>query len=208
MEKPATLGPAGPPADTDHRADDAALIARSRAEPEAFAAIFDRHATEIHRYAARRLGPGPAEDVVGETFLVAFRRRDRYDLSHRNAGPWLFGIATNMISRHRQAEVRLYRALARVGVDAAVESPADEVVARVAATGQRRAIAAALARLSAADRDTLLLVDWAELSYDQAALALDVPVGTVRSRLNRARRKIREALDDIHSVRPEEHSHD
>ena len=129
-------------------------------------------------------------------------------LSRRDAGPWLFGIATNMISRHRQAEVRLYRALARADVDAAVESPADEVVARVAATSQRRAIAAALARLKSADRDTLLLVDWAELSYDQAALALHVPVGTVRSRLNRARRKIREALDDINSTRPEEHSHD
>jgi RNA polymerase sigma factor (sigma-70 family) len=146
--------------------------------------------------------------VVGETFLVAFRRRDGYDPSHRNAGPWLFGIATNMISRHRQAEVRLYRALARVGVDAVVESPADEVVARVAATSQRRAIAAALARLKTADRDTLLLVDWAELSYDQAALALHVPVGTVRSRLNRARRKIREALDDINSIPSEEHRHD
>jgi RNA polymerase sigma factor (sigma-70 family) len=199
MEKPATLGRAGPLADRDHRADDATLIARSRAEPEAFAAIFDRHATGIHRYAARRLGPGPAEDVVGEAFLVAFRHRDRYDLSHPNAAPWLFGIATNMISRHRQAEVRLYRALARAGLDPAVESPADEIVARVAATSQRRVIAAALARLKPADRDTLLLVDWAELTYDQAALALRVPVGTVRSRLNRARRKIREALDDINS---------
>jgi RNA polymerase sigma-70 factor (ECF subfamily) len=176
MHKPATLGRDGRPPDADRRTDDATLIARSRAEPEAFAAIFDRHATDIHRYAARRLGAGPAEDVVGETFLVAFRR--------------------------------LYRALARVGVDPAVESPADEVVARVAATGQRRALAAALARLKAADRDTLLLVDWAELTYDQAALALDVPVGTVRSRLNRARRKIREALDDINSLPAEEHHHD
>jgi RNA polymerase sigma-70 factor, ECF subfamily len=103
MNKPATLGRDGPSPDAGGRADDATLIARSRAEPEAFAAIFDRHATGIHRYAARRLGPGPAEDVVGETFLVAFRRRDRYDPAHPNAAPWLFGIATNMISRHRQA---------------------------------------------------------------------------------------------------------
>ena len=87
MHKPATLGRDGRPPDADRRTDDATLIARSRAEPEAFAAIFDRHATDIHRYAARRLGAGPAEDVVGETFLVAFRRRDRYDLSYRNAGP-------------------------------------------------------------------------------------------------------------------------
>ena len=82
MKKPVVLG----------LTDDAALIERSRTEPEAFAAIFDRHATEIHRYAARRLGAALAEDVVGETFLVAFRRRDSYDLAYRDARPWLFGI--------------------------------------------------------------------------------------------------------------------
>jgi RNA polymerase sigma factor (sigma-70 family) len=99
-----------------------------------------------------------------------------------------------MISRHRQAEVRFYRALVRTGVDPVIESPADDVVARVSAAGERRALAAALARLSASDRDTLLLVVWGELSYGQAAAALRIPVGTVRSRLNRARKKVREAL--------------
>jgi RNA polymerase sigma factor (sigma-70 family) len=198
------LGRDDPP-ESDWLADDATLIERSRTDPEAFATIFDRHATQIHRYASRRLGAGLAEDVVGDTFLVAFRGRDRYDLTYRDARPWLFGIATNMISRHRQAEVRFYRALARTGVDPVIESPADDVVARVAATGQRRAIAAALARLSQPDRDTVLLVDWAELSYDQAASALRVPVGTVRSRLNRARRKVREALGGIN---PKEYDHE
>jgi RNA polymerase sigma-70 factor (ECF subfamily) len=202
MKEPVTLGRDDPLAEPDRLADDATLIARSRTEPEAFAAIFGRHATEIHRYAARRLGPAFAEDVVGETFLVAFRRRDRYDLSYRDARPWLFGIATNMIGRHRRAEVRFYRALARTGVDPVIESPADDVVARVAAVGQRRTIAAALAALSPEDRDTVLLVDWAELSYDQAASALRVPVGTVRSRLNRARRKVREALGGINPILP------
>jgi RNA polymerase sigma factor (sigma-70 family) len=193
--------PARPPrAGADHvragktRPDDATLIALSVTDPEAFAAIFDRHATEIHRYAARRLGEAIAEDVVGETFLVAFRRRDRYQQAYPDARPWLYGIATNMISRHRQAEVRFYRALARTGVDPAVESPADQVLARVSAAGERRSLAAALARLSASDRNTLLLVAWGGLSYDQTASALRIPVGTVRSRLNRARRKVREAL--------------
>jgi len=184
-------------------ADDATLIALSVAEPEAFAVIFDRHATEIHRYAARRLGDSIAEDVVAETFLVAFRRRGRYDPAYPNARPWLYGIATNMISRHRQAEVRLYRALARTGVDPVVASPADDV-ARVSAAGERRALAAALARLSVADRNTLLLVAWGELSYGQAASALRVPVGTVRSRLNRARRKVREALGDTSPIQSAE----
>ncbi len=208
MDKPVMLGRDDTPR-ADRLADDATLIARSRTEPEAFAAIFDRHATEIHRYAARRLGTAFAEDVVGETFLVAFRRRDRYDLSYRDARPWLFGIATNMIGRHRQAEVRFYRALARTGVDPVIESPADDVVTKMTATGQRRTIAAALARLSPADRDTVLLVDWAEFSYDQAASALRVPVGTVRSRLNRARRKVREALGGINPIlSAEEHDHE
>jgi RNA polymerase sigma factor (sigma-70 family) len=200
MEKPTMLGRDDPLLEANSPVDDATVIARSRAEPEAFAAIFDRHATEIHRYASRRLGAALAEDVVGETFLAAFRVRARYDVTYRDARPWLFGIATNMIGRHRQAEVRFYRALARTGVDSVIESPADDVLSKVAAAGQRRTIAAALAGLSTADRHTLLLVDWAELSYDQAAVALRVPVGTVRSRLNRARRKVREALGGVNPL--------
>jgi RNA polymerase sigma-70 factor (ECF subfamily) len=137
------LGRDDPP-ESDWLADDATLIARSRTEPEAFAAIFDRYAAQIHRYASRRLGAALAEDVVGDTFLVALRGRDRYDLTYRDARPWLFGIATNMISRHRQADVRFYRALARTGVDPVIEPPADDVVARVAAAGQRRAASLAL----------------------------------------------------------------
>jgi RNA polymerase sigma-70 factor, ECF subfamily len=179
------------------RQSDAELIAASAGEPESFAAIFDRHAGELHRFAARRLGDAIAEDVVGETFLVAFRRRAAYDPAYPDARPWLYGIAANVIGRHRQAEVRCYRALARTGVDPVLESPADAVIARVTAAGERRQLAAALARLPAADRDTLLLVAWGELSYEQAARALQIPVGTVRSRLNRARRKLRKALGSV-----------
>jgi len=175
-------------------ADDATLIELSRAEPEVFAAIFDRHATQIHRFAARRLGATLAEDVVSEVFLVAFRRRQGYDLAYRDARPWLYGIATNMISRHRRAEARAFRALARTGADPVTQSPDDDVLARVAASAHRRALAAALARLSRADRDTLLLVVWGGLTYSETARALRVPAGTVRSRLNRARRILRQAL--------------
>jgi RNA polymerase sigma factor (sigma-70 family) len=199
MKKPELLDASGVGCPYD---DDATLIARSLVEAEAFAAIFDRHAAGIHRYAARRLGDALAEDVVGETFLIAFRRRDRYDLKYRDARPWLFGIATNMIGRHRQAEVRFYRVLARTGIDPVVESTADEVITRVTATEQRQAIAGALARLSRADRDTLLLVDWAELSYEAAANALQVPIGTIRSRVSRARRKVRDVLGGSNPVNP------
>ena len=183
-----------PPGGGKTRADDAALIELSGTQPEAFAAIFDRHATEIHRFAARRLGDSVAEDVVGEVFLTAFRRRERYDREYRDARPWLYGIATNVISRHRHAEARAYQVLARTGADPVAASPDEEVLARVAASARRRALAASLARLHQADRDTLLLVVWGGLSYAETAHALAVPVGTVRSRLNRARRKLRATL--------------
>lgn len=178
----------------DRLADDATLIRLSMTEPEAFAAIFARHAPQIHRFAARRLGAGLAEDVVGEVFLVAFRRREGYDPAYRDARPWLYGIATNVIRRHRHAERRAYRVLARTGADPVTQSPAEDVLSRVAAGAQRRQLAAALAGLPAADRDTLLLSVWGGLSYSEIARALQVPDGTVRSRLNRARRKLRHAL--------------
>src|SRR5262245_261860 len=177
---------------------DAELIRRSLDAPERFAGLFDRYAAEVQSYAARRLGAGTADDIVAETFLIAFRHRDRYDLTRPLARPWLFGIATTLIARHRRREVRLYRALARSGVDPLTdrlaEPPDDLIVARVAAQGQQRALAAALARLPRGGREVLLLVAWGELTYDEVAQALGIPVGTVRSRLHRARAKVRAAL--------------
>jgi RNA polymerase sigma factor (sigma-70 family) len=178
----------------DARLDDAALIERSWHEPQAFAALYDRHAAPIHRFAGRRLGDQMADDVVGETFLAAFRRRKRYDLRRADARPWLYGIAANVIGKHRRAEVRMLRAFARTGADPVVDGHADRVDSRVCAAAVQRDLAAALAGLSAGDRDVLLLIAWADLSYQETAAALGIPVGTVRSRLNRARRKVREAL--------------
>ena len=103
------------PAEPDADADDATVIQLSRHEPEQFTVLFRRHAPHIQRYVIRRLGPDAADDIVAETFLLAFRQRDRYDPARADARPWLYGIATNLISRHRRAEVRLYRALARRG---------------------------------------------------------------------------------------------
>jgi RNA polymerase sigma factor (sigma-70 family) len=173
--------------------DDAALIARSMRAPECFGALFDRHAPAISRYIARRLGPDAADDLVAETFLVAFRGRGRYDAARADARPWLYGIATRLIGRHRRDEVRFFRAIARTGVDPAAEPVADQVTERVAAQAARRQLAAALAGLSQAQRDVLLLVA-SGLGYEEAAVALGVPVGTVSSRLVRARRAVREAL--------------
>jgi RNA polymerase sigma-70 factor, ECF subfamily len=189
-----TAWQAAGPANADRDAgDDATLIARSLDVPECFGALFDRHAPAINRYIARRLGPDAADDLVAETFLVAFRGRRGYDVAQADARPWLYGIATRLIGRHRRDEVRFFRAIAATGVDPAAESIADRVTDRIAAQAASRELAAALARLSRAQRDVLLLVA-SGLGYEEAALALEVPTGTVSSRLVRARRKIRELL--------------
>lgn len=176
--------------------DDAATIARSEREPEVFAVIFDRHAPVIHRYLARRLGREAADDLVGETFLAAFRRRNRYDPTHSDARPWLYGIATHLVAQHRREEARGYRLLARLTPDPAQHSHTDRVDAVVDAGSTRAALLAALAKLKPGDRDVLLLYAWESLRYEDVAAALSIPVGTVRSRLARARRQVREALGD------------
>ncbi|MFI6105541.1 RNA polymerase sigma factor [Streptomyces sp. NPDC051310] len=174
--------------------DDAGIIAASLTQPEVFGALFHRHAAGIHRYAARRLGEEAADDITAETFLAAFRARERYDLSRPHALPWLYGIAANLIGKQHRAEVRALRALARGGHDPVADSWTDRSDSRVTAQALHGPLAKALAGLSTADRHVLLLVAWADLSYLEVAEALSIPVGTVRSRLNRARRKVRAAL--------------
>ncbi|MFC9970325.1 RNA polymerase sigma factor [Spirillospora sp. NPDC127200] len=190
---------AEPDAGSGAEPGDAVLIARSLEQPEQFAPLFHRHAPRIHRYIAQRLGPDAAEDLMAETFLVAFRSRHRYDPGRADARPWLYGIATNLIARQRTAEVRQYRLLERAapGAGPAARS-GDEVGERVAdrvtAQSLHGPLAGALAGLPVRVRNVLLLVAWADLSYEEVAEALDIPVGTVRSRLHRARRRLRDAL--------------
>jgi RNA polymerase sigma-70 factor (ECF subfamily) len=141
--------------------DDAGLIAESRRVPERFGAVFDRHAAAIHGYIARRLGRDAADDLVAETFLVAFRQRGGYDPGQPSARPWLYGIATRLISRRRRDEVRFFRAIARTGVDPAADPVAEPVadvgIRRADAHTLHRQLAGALAGLAATDRDALLL---------------------------------------------------
>jgi RNA polymerase sigma factor (sigma-70 family) len=177
-------------------ADDSHVIDWSLRDPNAFAELFHRHAGEIGRYATRRVGPGVAEDIVAETFLVAFRKRDSYDLARKDARPWLYGIATNVLRRHHRDEIRALRALQRTGVDPVVsEGFADRVDGQVTASATSRALAPVLAGLDAGQRDVLLLTAWADFTLDEVAEVLGIPQGTARSRLNRARTKIRTALE-------------
>jgi len=180
----------GPPAATD-----AEVIAGSLEEPERFAVIFDRHADEIHRYAARRLGQQAAADVVSEVFLAAFRNRGRYQPGRADARPWLYGIATKVISQQLRADGRRAHLLAAVAAASPDEFAADDIGDRIAAQRLHQVLVGVLAGLSPADRELVLLVAWAELSYEQVAYSLQIPVGTVRSRLHRVRAKIRRAVD-------------
>jgi RNA polymerase sigma-70 factor (ECF subfamily) len=192
---PAATGPQVQP-------DDATIIGRSLSDPEQFAVVFRRHAPAIQRYVTRRIGQEPADDVVAETFLVAFRQRASFRDDARDCLPWLYGIATNLVGRHWRTEVRQLRLLARTGADPVTEAFTDRVDAAVTADGARERLAAALAGLPPGQRDALLLVAWAGLTYDQAALAIGVPLGTVQSRVSRARRRLRQQLADLDPASP------
>lgn len=182
---------------------DAAVIAASRSDPERFGAVFDKHAPLIHRYISRRTGCEVAEDLVAETFLAAFRRRERYDTTRPDARPWLYGIATKLISQHRREEIRQLRAQQAAIAELDDPDHSDDVAASVVASGVRGLLCDALAGLKDADRDVLVLIAWEQLSYSQVAQALDIPVGTVRSRLSRARTQLRAALAGTASIETE-----
>lgn len=170
---------------------DSSVIRRSIHEPAAFGELFHQHASRLHRYVARRAGEAVADDVTSETFLIAFERRGQFDLAHDNASPWLFGIATNLIHRHRIAEARTLRSTERFVAERTTHSNPNRLDEQVEAHLELKRVAKALRKLSTADRDCLLLFAWENLSYEQIAEAMAIPVGTVRSRLNRARRALR-----------------
>jgi RNA polymerase sigma-70 factor (ECF subfamily) len=168
---------------------DAAAISRSVRMPAAFEAIFERHFEAVHGYLARRAGRQRADDLASQTFVVAFERRTRFRLDASDARPWLLGIATKLLANDRRAEQRLLETVGQLSGDARhAVSPASSVL------DSDRDVAAALATLDTAQRDVLLLHAWGELSYEEIADALEIPVGTVRSRLSRARASLRVEL--------------
>jgi RNA polymerase sigma-70 factor (ECF subfamily) len=179
-----------------NEASDGDIVAASLAEPARFGILFDRYYAAIHAYLRRRVGADEAEDLAAETFVRAFRTRGRFEADSRSAKPWLFGIATNLLLHHWRRERRRLRAYARTGIDPVV-SPADEIDNRLDAAAAGPGMARALASLSVGERDVLLLHAWAELSDAEIAEALGTALGTVHSRLSRARHRIREALPAI-----------
>jgi RNA polymerase sigma-70 factor (ECF subfamily) len=170
---------------------DAELLARAVEEPALFAGLYERHGLSVRRYVVRRIGDRVGDDLASEVFVRAFRARARYRAEHESAFPWLLGIANNVIADHRRLERRRLVALERL----TREAPG--LVERQDG-GLAPEVVAALRRLPAAERDTFLLVVWGELTQDEAAAALGVPVGTVSSRITRARTRLAAALAPRH----------
>jgi RNA polymerase sigma-70 factor (ECF subfamily) len=168
-------------------------------DPADLAAMFARHARPLLRYCASRVGPDAAEDIVAETFAIAYSQRQRFDPARASALTWLYGIATNVTHRHRRTELRTYRAYAKGAADVVEQTFADRAAARADAHLGRRRVAAALAKLPARQRDVLLLYAIAELEYAEIAVALDIPLGSVQSSLHRARTKLRASLGALAS---------
>jgi RNA polymerase sigma factor (sigma-70 family) len=156
-----------------------------------FGRLFDEHAGDLHRYLARRVGTTVADDLVSETFLAALRGRHGYDPARAGVRPWLYGIASNLLRRHVRDELRELRATARLADPHVVETPESRIADRLDARTRVEQLAGALARLPAGDREVLLLTSWTGLSLVEIAQALDIPAGTVRSRLHRVRRWLR-----------------
>lgn len=163
-----------------------------------FDEVFEVEAVPLRGYLYRRLGSADAEDIAGETFAIALRNWHKLD-PDRPVRPWLYGIATNLLRHHRRKERRMLRAYARSGIDP-IGGQDDLNLERLDARAQKTTIAAALADLRPTEREVLFLHAWADLSDGEIAAALSLPLGTVKSRLHRAREQLRNHLASIGQV--------
>jgi len=184
------MGTADRTAERVAHTSDAALVAAG-----SFDLIFSRHVDAIYGYVVRRVGLSLAEEITAETFARAFERRTRFVSTHESARPWLYGIATNLIHNEWRAERRRLAAFGR----AAAMTPlafdeTERADSKIDASASAARVAPTLLELEPGDRDALLLFAWQDLTYEEVAIALQIPVGTVASRINRARRRIQASL--------------
>lgn len=167
---------------------DGTVLGESVVSAEAFRSIVTRHLPALHRYAARRVGPVDADDIVAEAFAIAFRRRASFDRTRPDAAPWLYGILANVLHRHRRSEARRLRLLERALHDAGPDHAlVDGSIDRLDAENRWASAARRLRRLPSGDREAFLLHALADLTYQEIGQALEIPTGTVASRINRAR---------------------
>ncbi len=173
---------------------DAQVIEASLTDLGEFREVFRRHHDAVFGFVARRVGRRYAPDLTADVFMRAFKLRRRYDLTRPMCRPWLLGIAANVIGDHlrrTRIEPRQYLAPERP------DDPFPDADDRVTAAAVSNQLDRALARLRSTDRDVLLLYSLAELTYGEVAQALGIPIGTVRSSLARARRRMRELLPEL-----------
>lgn len=163
---------------------DVELLLRSATDPAAFGHLYQRHGVAVRRYVASRVGIANGEDLAAEVFIRAFRTREKCRAEHGSARPWLLGVANHVIGDHRRIERRRLAAIERLLVER------DEAARNADDLGLTAEVIGALRRLPASHRDALLLMVWGELSRDEVAAALGVPVGTVNSRIARARKRL------------------
>ena len=161
---------------------------------DSFEAAFRAEYPRLNRYLKRRVGAAIADDLSVETFVTAYANWTYFDQG-RPVRPWLYGIAANLLRHYWRSEGRMLEAYARTGVDAIYDDESAAEINRLSAADDFRAIAAELASLRPRDRDILLLHAWAEFTDREIAEALSVPMGTVKSRLNRLRERLRNRID-------------
>ncbi len=182
-------------------ASDSEVIGASVADPVRFGEIFDRHVDEIRKYVQRRLDHDRSADVVAEVFRIAFEQRASFDPAAESARPWLYGIAANCLRRAHRGHARRRSALARVrGRRDTDVDPLVGVADRIDAGNESRHLADALRYLSDDEREVLLLVAWEQLTPTEIARAQGVPPETVRTRLHRARRHVRDRLARVADI--------
>ena len=176
---------------------DAELIEASLQRPVEFGHVFERHWDAVFRFFERRLGPGPAEDLASEVFRIAYERREGYDTrDSASCRPWLYGIAANLALKERRRFARHLAAVARAARfgEAGSADHAPAVAARLDSRETWSRVKTALVAIDDPSREMLLLVAWEGLSYQDLSEAFEIPIGTVRSRLHRARARLRNLL--------------
>lgn len=175
------------------------LWSRARAgDDAAFGVLFERHAARIYNYCFRRTADWAlAEDLTSATFLIAWRSRGRGPLRAESAEPLLYGIATNVLRNQRRSLKRARDAFGRMPPPRVDESDfAEETAMRLDDQAAMRRLLSVFSRLPRREQDVIALCDWSGLPYEDAAEALGLPIGTVRSRLSRGRRRLRELASD------------
>jgi RNA polymerase sigma factor (sigma-70 family) len=176
-------------------------------DAQAFGDLFELHARAIYNFCFRRTANwAEAEDAMSEVFLVAWRRRAQvaFTSDGERVLPWLLGVAVNVLRNRQRSRRRAVAALARVDPRLTEPDFTDDVDGRLSDEREMREVLGVFERLAPQEQDVLALCAWGELGYEDASVALGVPIGTVRSRLSRARSHLRELVDGSGHEREDE----